>query len=114
MDYAPIQAFLVGRCGKTIVQAAKTSYEEFILLAEGKAAEDHAVWEQMRWMVFKDWEISPNLKRRPKSVHDVVRFPWEEEKAVNVESYEPLTEDELKGICEIFKIKREDIRKWER
>ena len=110
MDYAPIQAFLVGRCGKTVVQAARTSYEEFLLLADGKAAEDHAEWERLRWRVFMDWAVSPNLKRRPRSVHDVVRFPWEEDKAAEVQSYEPLTDEELKGLCEIFKIKREDIR----
>lgn len=110
MDYAPIQAFLVGRCGMAIVQAARTSYGEFLLLAEGKAAEDHAEWERMRWMVFMDWAVSPNLKRRPKTVHDVARFPWEEETVAGVENYEPLTEEELNGLCEIFKIKREDIR----
>lgn len=113
MDYAPIQAFLVGRCGKTIVQAARTSYEEFVLLAEGKAAEDHAEWEKLRWRVFMDLAARPT-KKPIRSVHDIVRFPWEEEKVANVENYEPLTEEELNGLCEIFKIKREDIRKWER
>jgi hypothetical protein len=110
MDYAPIQAFLVGRCGKTIVQAALTSYEEFVLLADGKAAEEHAEWERLRWRVFMDWKINPNLKRRPNTVHDVVRFPWEEIKSAEAEHYEPLTDEELKGLCEIFKIKREDIK----
>ena len=109
MDYTPIQAFLVGRCGKSIVQAAKTSYEEFLLLAEGKAEEDHAEWERLRWQVFMDWAISPNLKRRPETVHDIARFPWEDQKT-EVQNYEPLTDDELQGLCEIFKIKREDIR----
>jgi hypothetical protein len=109
MDYAPIQAFLVGRCGMTIVQAAKTSYEEFLLLTEGKAAEDHAEWERTRWMVFMDWAVSPNLKRRPNKPQDVVTFPWEETKGKEIE-YEPITETEIAGLCEIFKIKRENIR----
>ena len=111
MDYAPIQAFLVGRCGKTVVQAARTSYEEFLLLTEGKAAEDHAEWERARWRVFMEWAVSPNLKRRPKTPQDVVVFPWEEpQKGREVENYEPLTDAGVAGLCEIFKIKREDIR----
>lgn len=109
MDYAPVQAFLVGRCGKTIVQAAKTSYEEFLLLVEAKQAEDHAKWERLRWQVFMDWKTNPNLKRRPNTVQDIARFPWEEPKT-EVRQYEPLTDDELQGLCEIFKIKRENIR----
>lgn len=108
MDYAPIQAFLVGRCGKTVAQAARTSYEEFLLLVEGKEAEDHAEWERARWKVFMEWAVSPNLKRRPKSVFDVVRFPWEKQSA-EVHDYEPITDEEIEGLCDIFKIEREDV-----
>lgn len=111
MDYSPIRAFLVGRCGKTVTQAVRTSYEEFLLLWEGKQNEEHAEWERMRWRVFMEWAISPNLKRRPHKPQDVVRFPWE--KAAEVENYEPLTNEELSGLCDIFKINREDIKQWE-
>ena len=74
MDYAPIQAFLVGRCGRTIRDAARTSYEEFTLLAEGKSREEHAEWERARWMIYMDWAISPNLKRRPHTPQESSAF----------------------------------------
>ena len=40
MDYAPIQAFLVGRCGMTLRNAALTPIEEFNILAEGFAKKE--------------------------------------------------------------------------
>lgn len=110
MDYASIQAFLVGRCGKTIREAALTSYEEFTLLAEGKQKDDQAEWERARWMVFMDWAISPNLKQRPHTPQDVIRFPWEEKKgSKEVKDVEPLTEEEIQKISRIFNIDRKHI-----
>jgi hypothetical protein len=108
MDYAPIQAFLVGRCGKSIVQAAKTSYEEYELLIEAHRAKDREKWERLRWRIYMDWRISPNLKERPKKPQDIMLFPWEKETA-EAHDIEPLTESEVLGLCEIFKIKREDV-----
>lgn len=108
MDYAPIKAFLVGRCRKTIKEAALTSLEEFNLLAEGHAAEQQEIWERERWHVYMDWAISPNLKRRPRTPQDVVRFPWEKgNNAPEVKDVEPLTEEEIQKISEIFGIDRE-------
>ena len=109
MDYAPIEAFLVGRCGKGIKAAALTSIEEFELLSEAETRRTQEAWERMRWEVFMEWAISPNLKRRPKMPQDVMRFPWEKESASEVVNVEPITEAEIAGLCEIFKIKREDI-----
>ena len=109
MDYAPVQAFLVGRCRKPVKAAALTSLEEFNLLAEGHAAEQQEIWERERWRVFMDWAISPNLKRRPRAPQDVVRFPWEENKAAEVQNYEPLTEAEIDKISKIFNIERKHI-----
>jgi hypothetical protein len=109
MDYAPIQAFLVGRCGKTIRDAALTSYEEFSLLSEGKQREEQAEWERARWMVFMDWAISPNLKRRPHKPQDVIRFPWEKADGPEVGNYEPLSEEEIQKISRIFNIDRKHI-----
>ena len=108
MDYAPIEAFLVGRCGKSVRDAALTSYEEFVLRAEGHSKAEHEKWERMRWQVYMDWAISPNLKRRPSRPEDVVRFPWEETRRAEVNA-EPLTEDEITRISEIFKIERKHI-----
>lgn len=109
MDYSPVRAFLVGRCGKSVKEAAMTSLEEYNLLAEGHAKAEQEAWERMRWRVFMEWSISPNLKRRPKKPQDVVRFPWEIEGTPKIVNAEPITEAEIAGLCEIFKIKREDI-----
>ena len=79
MDYAPVEAFLIGRCGKTITQSALTSLHEYELLVEGHAKVEQEQWERLRWEVFMQWAISPNLKRRPRTPQDVIKFPWEKE-----------------------------------
>jgi hypothetical protein len=109
MDYTPIQAFLVGRCGKTLREAALTSLEEFNLLAEGFTQNQRETWERERWRVYMDWAISPNLKRRPRTPQDVVRFPWEIEQTAEALHYEPLTEAEINEISKIFNIERKHI-----
>ena len=109
MDYAPIQAFLVGRCRRTIKEAALTSLEEFNLLAEGFTQNQRETWERERWKVYMDWAISPNLKRRPRTPQDVVRFPWEIEQTAEALHYEPLTEAEINKISKIFNIERKHI-----
>ena len=109
MDYTPIEAFLVGRCGKTLKEAAMTSLEEYELLVEGHNRKEQEEWEMTRWMVFMEWSISPNLKRRPHTPQDVIRFPWEKENIEEVKEAEPLTENEIMKLCDIFKIDRKDI-----
>ena len=109
MDYAPIQAFLVGRCRRTVKEAALTSLEEFNLLAEGFTQNQRETWERERWKVYMDWAISPNLKRRPRTPQDVVRFPWEIEQTAETLHYEPLTEAEINKISKIFNIERKHI-----
>ena len=109
MDYTPIEAFLVGRCGKTLKEAAMTSLEEYELLVEGHNRKEQEEWERTRWMVFMEWSISPNLKRRPHTPQDVIRFPWEKENIEEVKEAEPLTEDEIMKLCDIFNIDRKDI-----
>jgi hypothetical protein len=109
MDYTPIESFLVGRCRKTLKEAALTSLEEYELLAEGHNKAEQEEWERTRWMVFMQWSISPNLKRRPHAPIDVIRFPWEKETTTEVKEIEPLTENEIMKLCDIFKIDRKDI-----
>lgn len=109
MDYAPIQAFLVGRCGKSLRDAALTSLQEYELLIEGHNRREQEEWERVRWRVYMEWGISPNLKRRPRTPQDVIRFPWEKESAADVKEIEPLTEQEIQGLCEIFKIDRDKM-----
>ena len=109
MDYTPIESFLVGRCRKTLKEAALTSLEEYELLVEGHNKAEQEEWERTRWMVFMQWSISPNLKRRPHTPIDVIRFPWEKETTTEVKEVEPLTENEIMKLCDIFKIDRKDI-----
>ena len=109
MDYAPIEAFLVGRCGKTLREAALTSLKEYELLAEGHSRVQQEKWERTRWQVFMGWAVSPNLKRRPRTPQDVIRFPWEKETATEVKEVEPLTENEIQELGKIFGINREKI-----
>ena len=109
MDYPSIEAFLVGRCGKTIREAAMTSLAEYEMLMEGHNRRMQNEWERTRWMVFMEWSISPNLKRRPRTPQDVVRFPWEEQKTAEVVDYEPLTGNEIDKLCEIFNIDRDKV-----
>ena len=54
-----------------------------------------------------EWTISPNLKRRPRTPQDVIRFPWEKERTSQVKDVELLTEDELRKLSRIFNIDRE-------
>lgn len=109
MDYTPIESFLVGKCRKTLKEAALTSLEEYELLVEGHNKAEQEEWERTRWMVFMQWSISPNLKRRPHTPIDVIRFPWEKETTADVKEIEPLTENEIMKLCDIFKIDRKDI-----
>lgn len=109
MDYPPIEAFLVGRCGKTLTQAAMTSLAEFEMLMDGHERRVQEEWERTRWMVFMEWSISPNLKRRPHTPQDVIRFPWEKEKVAEVKEYEPLTENEIQELSKIFGIDRNKV-----
>lgn len=76
---------------------------------EGQNRKMQEEWERTRWMVFMEWSISPNLKRRPKTPQDVVRFPWEKETTTEVKEVEPLTESEIGKLCEIFNIDRDKV-----
>lgn len=109
MDYTPIEAYLVGRCGKTLKEAALTSLKEYELIAEGHKKTAQEEWERVRWEVFMGWAVSPNLKRRPKTPQDVIRFPWEKEASADVKEVEPLTENEIQQLSKIFGISRERI-----
>jgi hypothetical protein len=80
-----------------------------MLLAEGKQKEDQSEWERARWMIYMDWAISPNLKRRPRKPQEVVRFPWEENEKGSVKDIEPLTEEEIQRLSRIFNIERKHI-----
>lgn len=109
MDYAPIEAFLVGRCGRTLKESALTSLREYELLVEGHSRKEQEEWERLRWEVFMQWAISPNLKRRPRTPQDIIKFPWEKEDTTEVKDVEPLTENEIEQLSKIFGIDRTKI-----
>lgn len=77
MDYAPIERFLIGRCGMTAQQAGWCSMDEYKLRAEGKAEEERHEWERARWQVYMMAQMHPYMKQKPKSPQEFVRFPWE-------------------------------------
>lgn len=108
MDYTPIEAFLVGRCGRTVREAAMTSLVEYNLLVEGYNVRMQDEWEKLRWQAYMQWSISPNLKQRPRTPQDIIRFPWEKDKVSDI-TIEPLTEGEIGKLCDIFKIERNNI-----
>lgn len=76
MDYAPVEAFLVGQCGMTQRQAALTSVGEYLQRRDGYEKAQQLEWERCRWMA---WGIfSPFVgKNRPRTPQQWVRFPWE-------------------------------------
>lgn len=55
-----------------------------------------------------EWAVSPNLKKKPRTPQDVIRFPWEKEQPA-MREVEPLTEEEIQKIGRIFNIERKDI-----
>lgn len=85
-----------------------TSYHEYLLLSEGHARAEQEQWERLRWQVYMEWAVSPNLKKKPHTPQDVIRFPWEKEQTAARE-VEPLTEEEIQKIGRIFNIERKDI-----
>jgi hypothetical protein len=82
MDYAPIKAFLVGRCRKTVKEAALTSLEEFNLLAEGFTQGQQEEWERARWQMFLLMQMHPYIKQhnKAKTPKDWIPFEWEKSK----------------------------------
>lgn len=56
-----------------------------------------------------DWAISPNLKKRPHTPQDVIRFPWEKVEPTEIDNADPLTEEEITKLSEIFNIDRNNI-----
>ena len=76
---------------------------------EGHSRTQQEKWERTRWEVFMGWAVSPNLKHRPRTPQDVIRFPWEKETATEVKEVEPLTENEIQELGKIFGINREKI-----
>ena len=74
-----MEAFLIGRCGRTEREAALTGYHEYVRLREGKERELQERYEIARWVCFNILSMNPYIKpfNKPKSVTAYARFPWE-------------------------------------
>ena len=74
-----MEAFLVGACGRTEAQAARTSFRELRLLREGKEQERKDRYELARWIAFHIYSQNPYIKPpRAHTAQSCCRFPWEE------------------------------------
>ena len=83
LDWPAIEAFLVGRCGLTEEQAARTGYHEYLLRVKGKDEELQERWALARWMMWQEMLLSPNIKQghKPRTPQAFCRFPWEQSEA---------------------------------
>ena len=111
-DYGPIEAFLVGRCGKSEREAGLTSFREYQLLAEGR---NEVYKERMllaRWIAFRIYEMNPYIKP-PRAVTEksYCRFGWEvvsEQEALEAAARCQVSEEVQNILNEIFK-KQDEI-----
>lgn len=64
----------------SIVQAARTSYEEYELRRQGHEQQQREAYELARWTVWHSYQLSPFLKpgSRPAAPADVWKFHWEQ------------------------------------
>lgn len=81
MDYAPIEAFLIGVCGMTTEQAGWTTLREFNLKYKAHQEAEQGKWELARWQMFLALQMQPMIKAtsKPKDVKAWITFPWERE-----------------------------------
>jgi hypothetical protein len=99
-----MEAFLVGRCGKTQVQAARTSALEIQQLIAAKNREMQDRWELARWMRWHDVMYNPYVKQghRPATPQAMMRFPWEApEREITKEDCH-VTPEEVAALTRIF------------
>lgn len=105
-DYGPIEAFLVGRCGKSEREAGLVSFHEYQLLLDGKEEEDRERRMLARWIAFRIYEMNPYIKP-PRAVTEksYYRFGWEEmteEEAKEAAARCIVTEEDNEKLNEIF------------
>lgn len=100
-----MEAFLIGRCGRTEREAALTGYHEYVRLREGKERELQERYEIARWVCFNMMQLSPNIKafNKPKTVQAYARFPWERPTVEEAE--------EMKKKCKVSEEEAEILNK---
>lgn len=97
----------MGRCGKTLREAALTPYLEYLLLVDGKVEEMHQNWEIARWMAWQQVLLSPDIKpaQKPHTPKAFMTFPWEKPDAGEIERMKEdsvVTESEAIELTKIF------------
>lgn len=102
-----VEAFLIGRCGRTEREAALTGYHEYVRLREGKERELQEQYEIARWVCFNIMALSPNIKpyNKPKTLQAYARFPWERmtvEEAEEAKAKCGVTDEEAAKLNQIF------------
>lgn len=102
-----VEAFLIGRCGRTERQAALTGYHEYVRLREGKERELQEQYEVARWICFNMMMLSPNIKdfNKPKTLRSYAPFPWEQMTAEEAEEAKAkcgVSEEEAAELNRIF------------
>lgn len=97
INYAEIEAFLVGYCGLTQKQAALTSVGEYMQKREAYEKQQQLEWERSRWMAYSI--VSPFIgKNRPRNPAQWVRFPWDAQqtaKMVEINESQQMTLDNI-------------------
>lgn len=79
LDYADIEAFLVGRCGKSEEEAGWVSMRQYILLREAAEQDERRKWERARWQMFLALQMNPYVKQKPSTPALWVPFSWEKD-----------------------------------
>ena len=112
-DYGPIEAFLVGRCGKSEREAGLTSFHEYQLLTQGRIEDYREKMTIARWIAFRVYEMNPYIKPpRSYTEKSYCRFGWEEiteEEAKAAAERCIVTEEEQDILNEIFERKKNEI-----
>lgn len=82
MDYSPIEAFLVGRCGLTQEQAGYVGMIEYRQRVEGFEQRYREEWEIARWQMFMIQSMHPFMKpaQKRKTPQSFYPFPWEKQR----------------------------------
>lgn len=100
-DYEVIEAFLVGECGMTALQAALTTYKEYEYRLKAWERSYFKNWEIARWVTYHNIWISPNIEKRhkPKIVEELLRLPTDKKDRKYISlSPSPAEMDELRGL----------------
>ena len=102
-----MEAFLIGRCGRTEREAALTGYHEYLRLREGKERELQEQYEVARWICFNMMKLSPNIKdiNKPQTLRSYARFPWERptvDEAEEMKAKCGVSQEEAEALNKIF------------